>query len=62
MIGDINKFLVTYSENGIYSNIVKICNLTLFSKCKPKPLFESLNYYAISDFEVNKTHVVLKTG
>jgi hypothetical protein len=58
-IGGINKFPVTYSEGSVYSNTVKILNLASLSKCKPKVLFESVSYCTMSDFEVNRTHVVL---
>ena len=49
------QILVTYSEDGVYSSNVKICNLTLLSKCKPNVLFESVSYCTVRDFEVNRT-------
>lgn len=57
LTGGINKFPVTYSEDDAYSNTVKICNLSLLSKCTPKVLFESVSYCTMSDFEVNRTCV-----
>jgi len=62
LTGGINKFPVTYLEDSVYSNTVKICNLTLLSNCKLKVFFESVSYLGTSDLEVNRTHVVLRTG
>jgi hypothetical protein len=53
LIGGINRFPVTYSEDGVYSSTANICNITLLSQCKPKLLFESASYCTVSDFEVN---------